>query len=100
MRADQDTYLIRQSNGHVGYFVGEAPFIDKKNFLSITVRSMGNNGDAATVSVNTRFNKSSDCPGQCRRDRDQCKSDSRVPGNKSPQQCMREYSECLRTCLM
>ena len=99
-RADQDTYLIRQSNGHVGYFVGEAPFIDKKNFLSITVRSMGNNGDAATVSVNTRFNKSSDCPGQCRRDRDQCKSDSRVPGNKSPQQCMREYSECLRTCSM
>lgn len=62
-RADQDTYLIRQSNGHVGYFAGEAPFIDKKNFLSITVQSMGTGSEAATIFVNTRFNKSNDCPG-------------------------------------
>lgn len=97
-RADQDTYLVRQANGHAGYFVGEAPFIDRKNFLSITVQSMGSNGEAATVSVNMRFNKSSDCPGQSRRDRDQCKSDSRFPGNKSLQQCMRDYNDCIRSC--
>jgi hypothetical protein len=85
-RADQDTYLVRQSNGHVGYFAGEAPFTDKKNLLSITVQSMGSNGDAATISVDTRFNISNDCPRQCTRDRDQCKRDSRLPGNKSVQQ--------------
>lgn len=99
-RADQDTYLVRQVNGHVGYFAGEAPFTDKTNFLSIKVISMGTNGDAATVSINTRFSKSSDCPGQCRRDRDQCKKDSRLPGHKSLQQCIRDYSECVRQCSM
>ncbi|MFB9241836.1 hypothetical protein IV454_19355 [Massilia antarctica] len=97
-RADQDTYLVRQTNGHIGYFAGEAPFIDTKNSLSITVQSMGSNGDTATVSVNTRLNKRQECQAQCRRTRDQCISDSRLPGHKRVQQCVREYAECLRGC--
>lgn len=55
-RADRMTYLVRQPNGHIGYFPGEPPFTDPGNRLRITVNSIGPAGADIHIDPNYPLN--------------------------------------------
>ncbi len=57
-RSDGATYLVRQTNGHVGFFPGEPAFTDRGNRLKISVESIaagGPSGTSATINIDPTF---------------------------------------------
>lgn len=99
-RSDQATYLIRQTNGHVGFFPGEPAFTDIGNRLKITVESISPNGNAATVLIDPALPPSplALCLDQCAADRNACMAQVPHPGSRTPQQCLQEYNACKQAC--
>lgn len=51
-RSDQATYLVRQQNGHIGFFPGEPPFTDLGNRLRITVNTIDQRGADVLIETN------------------------------------------------
>lgn len=65
-RVDQATYLVRQTDGHIGYFPGEPAFTDIGNHLKVTIELIAANGSAATILIHPGQAPPHDRPVACR----------------------------------
>lgn len=96
---DDETYLVRQINGHVGFVPGEPYFTDAANFLSVIVKALSENGRNAVISIDTSFGLNTQmCTSACAKERDTCRRNTQIPGNPSVRECIQQHGSCVRAC--